>query len=398
WDGTASAFVDFLRGGQRPEETPFFKHIRQLMGLNNQGELSEENLDAALQNRALAKRLGGLIAYHTSEWHVPSWAGKYGVISEIAVKLGKWAMDNVKAEKNCVMKLRWWGEVAADVGLPEGAKVYHFHPVGMVWNLERKKSCMPLAEVLELALRVSGGYEGRSDLDYHALADDFDGQGTSFGLIQWNFGQGTLGPVLLRMYQTDSNKFSNCFPDGTNYTRLRNAIVNRDRNTQLDWVRKLLQENRIGWRKLFNSIGSIKKFQEIQIQEAAKYHENVRRCIDFMRGVRPELMREINALTYVALYDLCVQQNGLLKGNTTSRIEERTASEDPRDQISFLRICVEERAGTASALWAADALSRRMGIVEGKGYAASLFGKSAERKNSNFGLLKDIDNRYVCDL
>ncbi|WP_421549616.1 hypothetical protein, partial [Pseudomonas sp. QD4] len=36
WDGTASAFVDFLRGGQRPEETPFFKHIRQLMGLNNQ--------------------------------------------------------------------------------------------------------------------------------------------------------------------------------------------------------------------------------------------------------------------------------------------------------------------------------------------------------------------------
>ena len=135
WDGTASAFVDFLRGGQRPEETPFFKHIRQLMGLNNQGELSEENLDAALQNRALAKRLGGLIAYHTSEWHVPSWAGKYGVISEIAVKLGKWAMDNVKAEKNCVMKLRWWGEVAADVGLPEGAKVYHFHPVGLVGRL-----------------------------------------------------------------------------------------------------------------------------------------------------------------------------------------------------------------------------------------------------------------------
>ncbi|EPL15132.1 pesticin C-terminus-like muramidase, partial [Pseudomonas sp. CF161] len=35
------------------------------------------------------------------------------------------------AEKNCVMKLRWWGEVAADIGLPEGAKVYHFHPIGL---------------------------------------------------------------------------------------------------------------------------------------------------------------------------------------------------------------------------------------------------------------------------
>lgn len=96
------------------------------MGLNNQGELSEENLDAALQNRALAKRVGGLIAYHTSEWHVPSWAGKYGVISEIAVKLGKWAMDNVKAEKNCVMKLRWWGRWLRMLGYRRGRRSITF--------------------------------------------------------------------------------------------------------------------------------------------------------------------------------------------------------------------------------------------------------------------------------
>ncbi|AZD86897.1 hypothetical protein C4K14_4075 [Pseudomonas chlororaphis subsp. aureofaciens] len=136
WEGSAKAFGDFLRGGARPPETPFFKQVRQVVDLNGDGRLSEEELDAALKDRAVARRLGGLIAYHTNEWYVPSWASKYGVISEIAMILGKRAMDNVEAEKNCVLQLRWWSDVASKVGLPENAKVYHFHPIGLSGNLD----------------------------------------------------------------------------------------------------------------------------------------------------------------------------------------------------------------------------------------------------------------------
>lgn len=135
WEGAAQVFIDFLRGGARPPETPFFKQIRQLVDLNDDGQLREEELDAALKNRAVAKQLGGLITYHTSEWYVPSWASKYGVISEIAMGLGKRAMDNVEGEKNCVLRLRWWSDVASTVGLPANAKVYHFHPIGFAGNL-----------------------------------------------------------------------------------------------------------------------------------------------------------------------------------------------------------------------------------------------------------------------
>lgn len=135
WEGTAEAFGDFLRGSARPPETPFFKQVRQVVDLNNDGRLSEEELDAALKDRAAARRLGGLIAYHTNEWYVPSWASKYGVISEIAMILGKRAMENVEAEKNCVLQLRWWSDVASTVGLPGNAKVYYFHPIGLTGNL-----------------------------------------------------------------------------------------------------------------------------------------------------------------------------------------------------------------------------------------------------------------------
>lgn len=95
-------------------------------------------MDAAPKDRAVARRLGGLIAYHSSEWHVPSWASKYGVISDIAMALGKKAMVNVEAEKNCVMRLRWWSDVASTIGLPSDATVYHFHPIGLAASLSGK--------------------------------------------------------------------------------------------------------------------------------------------------------------------------------------------------------------------------------------------------------------------
>ncbi|AZD86895.1 hypothetical protein C4K14_4073 [Pseudomonas chlororaphis subsp. aureofaciens] len=157
WEGSAKAFGDFLRGGARPPETPFFKQVRQVVDLNGDGRLSEEELDAALKDRAVARRLGGLIAYHMNEWYVPSWASKYGVISEIAMILGKRAMDNVEAEKNCVLQLRWWSDVASKVGLPESAKVYHFHPIGLAASLSGK-ACINIEKFMLEYLRRHGDF------------------------------------------------------------------------------------------------------------------------------------------------------------------------------------------------------------------------------------------------
>jgi hypothetical protein len=48
-----------------------------------------------------------------------------------------------------------------------------------------------------LALNISGSFEG--DDAWSNLTNDFDGQGLSLGLLNQNFGQGSLQPLLLRM-------------------------------------------------------------------------------------------------------------------------------------------------------------------------------------------------------
>ena len=47
--------------------------------------------------------------------------------------------------------------------------------------------------LLKLALGISAGFEGGG---FDNVAGNFDGQGVSAGILQWNLGQGTLQPLL----------------------------------------------------------------------------------------------------------------------------------------------------------------------------------------------------------
>lgn len=54
--------------------------------------------------------------------------------------------------------------------------------------------------LLELCLQVTGRFEARgTSASYTDLAGNFDGQGLSAGILQWNAGQGTLQTLLQRI-------------------------------------------------------------------------------------------------------------------------------------------------------------------------------------------------------
>ncbi|WP_156465522.1 hypothetical protein [Pseudomonas sp. Leaf48] len=188
------------------------------------------------------------------------------------------------------------------------------------------------------------------------------------------------------------------FTANTDCQRLRSALVRSDKAVQLAWAREILRTNRAGWKQAFNSLGSEQEFQEIQLREAASYHSNVQRCIRDMRAISPSIMNEISVLTYVALYDLCVQQGGLEKGSTLLEIRSRVDSETPLTQEHLLKICVQERAKSASSRWATDCLIRRMGIIQAAPYSATLQGNTANRNNTNFHLLGEVKGKHVCEL
>src|SRR5271157_451697 len=50
--------------------------------------------------------------------------------------------------------------------------------------------------LLELCLKVSGGFESGKGPSYTSLTGNFDGQGMSAGILQWNAGQGTLQALV----------------------------------------------------------------------------------------------------------------------------------------------------------------------------------------------------------
>ncbi len=375
---------------------PIKKRLYEIIDRDRDNKITAEEIQAAIRIPTHAQSISQLIICCESEWYYKSQ--KWDGLDEMFGHGGSTPHINWLAEKERIKQLSWWDALADKVGVPVDGKVCHLHPIGLMGRFYNSFPCMPLREAIELALKVSGGYEGRSALDYHALADDFDKQGTSFGLIQWNFGQGTLGPLSLKMLRKDGAKFADCFPDGTNYEKLKTAIVNSDKEAQLSWARDILRTNKAGWKQLFLSLGDFPDFQEVQLRAAAEYHSNVLDCIKEMRRLSPVIMTSVDVMSYVALYDLCVQQGGFDKGDTLSNIGVRVKVENPGAQEELLRICVQERAKSASSRWKADAMSRRMGIIEGHPYLASIGEYSTKRDNKNFHLVADIRGRHVCDI
>lgn len=51
-------------------------------------------------------------------------------------------------------------------------------------------------ELLELCLKVSGGFENAIGASYTSVTGNFDGMGLSAGILQWNAGQGTLQTLV----------------------------------------------------------------------------------------------------------------------------------------------------------------------------------------------------------
>jgi len=76
---------------------------------------------------------------------------------------------------------------------------------------------------LALALTISGSYEGRSQ--WSNITNNFDKQGMSLGLLQQNFGTGSLQPLLFKMHSEHFNEMKSFYVD-TDFKSLEQMILN----------------------------------------------------------------------------------------------------------------------------------------------------------------------------
>lgn len=303
-----------------------------------------------------------------------------------------WADHTLKAADT----LWHWGLGSIGLDKETGTPVSHGAP-----PVATPAGQMSLDDAHRLALKITTVFEGSGakSMNYKSLAGDFDGMATSFGLVQWNFGMGTLGKLLNRMRAADAAKFDGCFTADANYEVLKAALAANDKAAQGDWARKLYatSKGKTAWQTSFEAIGSIDTFNKIQFDRAIDdYNPTVEKDIKFLRTIAPALVAKVEFRSYAAMFDCAIQQGGLHKAEAA--IKAKVESDKPKTQFDLMTIAFTERANKASNASVSDCLSRRMSILNGKTMTFTAHGKTKHRDNSQYGIVLTEGSKIVAGL
>ena len=114
---------------------------------------------------------------------------------------------------------------------------------------------------------------------FSGITGDFDGQGISYGALQWNFGTGSLQPLLRDMVQTHEAIARNIF--GPHFDALAAALALGDgaqaRADLLVFARSIQHPVKYQvfepWRGYAKALGRTPEFQAIQVQHAHQAYE-----------------------------------------------------------------------------------------------------------------------------
>ncbi len=215
-------------------------------------------------------------------------------------------------------------------------------------------------------LALTGAFETGAPVPecFAGLSGDFDGQGLSFGALQWNLGQGSLQPLLQEMDRTHSEILKEIFDE--HYPVLR-AMLKAEREEQLAWARSIQDPRRFvlsePWRGLFKTLGRREEFQNIQVKAASRlYRAALVLCTAY--GVRSERAAAL-------MFDIKVQ-NGSISELVKAQIEQdfdrlERAGDQDNGEAARLRIIANRRAEAALPRWVEDVRTRKLTIANGEG-------------------------------
>ncbi len=213
-------------------------------------------------------------------------------------------------------------------------------------------------------LALTGAFETEAPPPecFCGLSGDFDGEGLSFGALQFNFGQGTLQPLLAALQRRHPAVMEEVFGDRLPILR---AVLASGRDEQLAFARSI-QDPRFRvhepWRGMFATLGRTTEGQQAQLEVAGDYMRDAKRlCERFQlttgRGV-------------ALMFDIAVQNGGIntvtaaLIDRDLSRIVESGA---PDAEVARMRAVANRRAEAAKPRWVEDVRTRKLCIANGEG-------------------------------
>ena len=161
---------------------------------------------------------------------------------------------------------------------------------------------------------------------------DFDGQGISFGVLQWNLGQGSLQPLLRKIIKAEPEMVESIFAQ--NYEEL-NSVLAASKSEQMNWARSIQNLKHIlnePWKGHFKTLGRHPLCQDIQVESATRFFNSASAlCRDF--GL-------LSSRAAALMFDIKVQNGSI------SKLVKASAAKDE---------------------WVEDVRSRKLTIANGQG-------------------------------
>jgi putative peptidoglycan binding protein len=231
-------------------------------------------------------------------------------------------------------------------------------------------------------LALTGSFEtGAAPPDCFAgIAGDFDQQGLSFGVCQWNLGKGSLQPLFAGIDRDQNGLVRQIF--GTYYPEFQ-AMLAAGRDEQLVWAGTIQdqQSHRVvePWCGMLKTLGRTPEFQSVQMQSAGALFNEAMGLVQAY-GLRSERAAAL-------MFDIKVQ-NGSIKPVVEAQIRRDFAALDPGLagddlEVARMRIVANRRAEASRPEYVEDVRARKLtiangtGIVHGRSYdLAAQFGIS----------------------
>ena len=218
----------------------------------------------------------------------------------------------------------------------------------------------------ERCLALTGTFESnKSHPDYFAtLSGDFDGQGISFGVLQWNFGQNTLQRLLGDMIAEHPDMMRNTFQN--HYETLTEAL-DADKEELMEFARSIQHPVQHyvhqPWRGMFKALGRSAECQALQVKYAeGLYRDALELCTEY--GLWSERAAAL-------MFDIKVQ-NGSIRRVAKARILaefEDLPGDLPRNdrELEQMRIVANRRAEASNPRWVEDVRERKLCCATGEG-------------------------------
>lgn len=267
--------------------------------------------------------------------------GAFGGGTEAAVKTFQLKQG---AQATGIVDAATWGKLFPGVAPPESPLAH--------------------ASLNQKCLALTGAFEtGRQPPDcFCGITGNFDGQGISFGVLQWNIGQQSLQPLLAQMIGDHPQVCQSIFHEHLDTIR---TLGGESAEEQLKFACSIQTPKGDvvePWRGMLVSLGRTNEFQAIQASHASKLLDNsIALCGAY--GLRSERA--------VALMFDIQTQNGSIKPLVKTQIladfKQVTASAPDDVEVARMRIIANRVAASARAQFVDDVRVRKLTIAEGKG-------------------------------